>query len=74
MSLLGCDKQLWPDGTSADQPALEENIDMAVKMPYPGISNKQMAEGLADALALHISKPSESIIDWVNNYGHQTLA
>ena len=48
---------------------------MAVQMHYSGISNEQMAEGLADALALHISRPLESIIkDWVNNYSHKAVA
>ena len=36
---------------------------MAVKMHYSGISNEQVADDLADALAPHISRPSESIIN-----------
>ena len=75
VSLLGCDKQLRPDETSADQQTLAENIDMAVKMHYSGISNEPMVEGLADALVLHISRQAESIInDWINNYSQKAVA
>ena len=49
-------------------------VGPAVRMLYPGISNQQMAESLADALVLHISRQAESIInDWFNNYSHKAV-
>ena len=49
-------------------------VGPAVRMLYPGISNQQMAESLANALALPISRQAEFIInDRVINYCHKAV-
>ena len=58
-----------------DHRVLAEHVRMAIRTLHSGISNQQIAESLADALALHISRQAESIInDCVNNYSHKGVA
>ena len=68
-------KELQVDGTSVSHQVLAEHVRRAIRTLCPGISNHQMAKSLADALALHISRPPESIINYgVIIYCHKALA
>ena len=70
----GYAKELQVDGTSVSHRVLAEHVRMAMRTLYSRISNQQMAESLANALALHISRQAESVInDRIYNYCHKAV-
>ena len=67
-----CDKKFRANGMPTGRQAPSEQMGMAIRMFYSGMSYKQIAETMADAF--NIPEPSKSTLyDWVTDYTPQAV-